>query len=137
MDLLEEFQALEPDQLPFAVEVRRDDDAVKPLDDRLERAHDAALGDPFQGRRFQESGETGECPLPELLRVVEFDDVPAQPGDGIRPVGTVELEDVRPCDPSRFIRPSESTTAIRRAVLNFSATTRVFGWATTSRGRVA
>src|SRR5208282_5395787 len=105
MDLLEELEALEPDELALAVEVGRDDDAVELADDRLEGRDDPRLGDPLERPGLEELRKAGERPLGELLRVVELDDVAAQPHDGVGSFRAVEPEDVRPFEAGAFHPP--------------------------------
>ena len=105
MDPLQELEAFEPDELAFAVEVGRDDDAVELADDRLQRGDDPRLGHAFQRPGLEELRKTGERPLGELLRVVELDDVAAQPDDRVVTVRSVEPEDVRPFEAGAFHPP--------------------------------
>jgi hypothetical protein len=62
---------------------------------------------------------------------------PRSPTTAYAPSGRSNSKTFVPAIRLRFILPSERTTAIRSAVLNFSATTKVRGGATDSRGRAS
>src|SRR6266542_561086 len=94
--LLDDLERLDADQLALAVEVRRDDDLVDVRRELAEGGADLPLGDDLLRLRPDELFEVDPRPIVEGLRVVEVDDVAAQPDDAHAVVALHELEDGRP-----------------------------------------
>src|SRR5207247_1522828 len=94
--LLDDLERLDADQLAFAVEVRRDDDLVDVRRELAEGGADLSFGDDLLRLRPDEFLEVDPRPIVEGLRIVEVDDVAAQPDDTHAVLALHELEDGRP-----------------------------------------
>jgi len=87
-----EVERLDADELAFAVVVRPDQHLVHLGGEGAEGVRDRGLADALLWRRADKGLEGRVLPGVERLRVVQLDDVPAEPHDNIVDSVAIELE---------------------------------------------